>query len=37
MPQFPFKWPPVTQIVAVVCIVGFVAAILFPVFQHVHA
>ncbi len=36
MPQFPFKRPPVTQIVAVVCIVGFVAAILFPVFQKVH-
>jgi prepilin-type processing-associated H-X9-DG protein len=36
MPQFPFKWPPVTQIVAAVCIVGFVAAIIFPVFQHVH-
>lgn len=33
MPQLPFKWPPVTQIVAVVCIIGFVAAILFPVFH----
>ncbi len=36
MPQFPFKWPPVTQIVAALCIIGFMAMILFPVFQHVH-
>ena len=36
MPQLPCKWPPVTQIVAVTCIVALVAAILFPVFQKVH-
>lgn len=36
MPQFPFKWPPVIQIVAVLCIIGFMAAILFPVFQTVN-
>ena len=36
MPQFPYKWPPVTQIIAVVCIVALVAAILFPMFQTVH-
>ncbi len=33
MPQLPFKWPPVTQLVAAVCIIVFIAAILYPVFQ----
>ena len=33
MPQLPFKRPSVTQIVAVVCIIGFMAIVLFPVFH----
>lgn len=33
MPQFPFKWPPVPQLVAVVCIIGFMAMILYPMFH----
>ena len=30
MPQLPFKWPPVTQLVAVLCIVGFLTLVLYP-------
>ena len=33
MRQYPIKWPPVLQIVVVLCIIAFVVAFLFPVFQ----
>lgn len=36
MREYPIKWPPAIQIIAVLCIIGFVAAVLFPVFQKVH-
>lgn len=34
MPQFPYKWPPVAQLVAVVCIIGFMAIVLFQYFTR---
>jgi len=36
MRQYPIKWPPVLQIVVVLCIIAFVTAVLFPVFQTVQ-
>ena len=34
MREYPIKWPPAIQIVIVLCIIAFMAAFLFPVFQH---
>ena len=36
MAHYPRGWPPIGQIAAVLCIIGVVFAILFPVFQKPH-